>query len=158
LLRLPIDFRLLLLLGLLAVTPARAQAPAVAPATVISPFLAGTNPAIGTETVQLGLLNAVYGPRQSTPLWLDAQGQPTAAARTALGLLEKADTEGLHPAAYHVPALDTFTVFTTPQEQAGFELLLSDGLALYMHDLRIGRTPIGKLPRTPKPSMQRRPC
>lgn len=153
-------FRLLsafLLIGLLALVPAFAQAPAMAPAlpagqppapsvsTVIAPFLAGQSPAIGGDTVQLGLLNAIYGPRQNGPLWVDASGQPTPAALAAVALLAKADAEGLPAAAYHQAALAASTAPQNPQDSAGFDLLLSDGLAMYLHDRRVGRTPVGPL-------------
>ena len=137
----------LLLLCLFAVPPVAAQTlappPPATPAAVITSFLAGGNPAIGADTVQLGLLNAVYGPRQNAPLWLDAGGQPTPTALEAVALIGKADAEGLRPTTYHSAALAVSTTPHSPQESAGFDLLLSDGIMMYMHDLRVGRTPVG---------------
>jgi murein L,D-transpeptidase YcbB/YkuD len=118
--------------------------PVTEPVTAaIAPFLAGTNLAIGSDTVQLGLLNAVYGPRRNAPLWVDSTGQPTPTALEAVALIGKADAEGLHPAAYHQAALAALSQPHSPQESATFDLLLSDGMAMYLHDLRVGRTPIG---------------
>ena len=74
---------------------------------------------------------------------VDANGQPTPTALEAVALIGKADAEGLHQAAYHSAALAISATPKNPQDSATFDLVLSDGLAMYMHDRRVGRTPIG---------------
>ena len=125
--------------------PALAQEAPVSPAAVIQTFLGGAVTAIGPETVKLAPLKSLYGPRQNASLWLDPQGQPTPVAKEAVVLLGQADAEGLHSMAYHLASLEATAAPRTPQESAGFELLLSEGLGLYLHDLRVGRTPVGPL-------------
>lgn len=91
-------------------------------------------------------LLALYSPREFRPLWLGADGQPSAVANEALSLLADAASHGLEPARYGSRpllelgrALGGLDAPVDPSSVVRFELGLSAGLLRYLRDLHVGR-------------------
>ncbi len=72
---------------------------------------------------------------------------PNADAQMALTLIGDATANGLNPEAYNLSELQGLAKPVTASDAARFELLLSDSMAAYLHDLSTGRTPIGRFER-----------
>ena len=127
-----------------AAPPAQTQAGSSPVAVALQAVLAQPgNPPIGTVAIDRGLLKAFYGARNNMPAWIDAGGAPTPAALAAIALIDGASAEGLDPQFYHATAIDGAAKPQQPGDAANFDLLLSDGLAVYLHDVAVGRTPVG---------------
>jgi murein L,D-transpeptidase YcbB/YkuD len=84
-------------------------------------------------------LRRLYAGRDS-PLWLDGAAL-SPDGRDAAALLQGSADEGLEPADYEVPRLDTLV--TTPNPSASvlatLDTTLSTGLLRYFHDVHVGR-------------------
>ena len=92
-------------------------------------------------------LVTVYAARADKPVWLDESGTLTAAAQMALTLIADAPANGLNPEAYRLNELQAMAKPVTAGDAASFDLLLSDSIVLYLHDLSTGRTPVGQFER-----------
>ena len=135
-------FLLLSAVPLLAIAqePAPGGAVAAGIATVVD---GSVRPQIANALLDQAALKGFYDPRGHQPAWTGTDGQPTANALAALSLLNDAAADGLNPEAYHVSALQALAKPQTPVDSTNFELLLSDGLASYLHDEAVGRIPVG---------------
>ncbi|HEV8240159.1 MAG TPA: L,D-transpeptidase family protein [Thermoanaerobaculia bacterium] len=84
-------------------------------------------------------------PDAAPPLWLDAAGRPSPDAQVALGLLQRADAQGLDPRDYDAEALAAMAsrlraAAPSPAGEAtGFERRLNAATVRYLHDLHEGR-------------------
>jgi murein L,D-transpeptidase YcbB/YkuD len=90
----------------------------------------------GIDLRQFSQLRALYADRQYRPAW---SGTPEMDARTTevLSTLQHADTDGLEPADYRVGP----EISGDPRQIARRDLLISDAVLRYAHDLRVGRVP-----------------
>mgnify|MGYP000889810982 CR=1 FL=1 len=104
---------------------------------------------IAGRPVDLPTVRRFYARRGFAPLWLDAAGAPTPAARRALEVLAAADAEGLSAADYHADALADRLRADGTAARVDVELLLSDAVMRYGAHLRAGRVP----PRTIAPDL-----
>jgi murein L,D-transpeptidase YcbB/YkuD len=91
------------------------------------PYLSGVSPA----------LLRFYGERQYQPIWTDATGF-NAAGRSVLGVLTKADLEGLSPSDYFISPLAATSA--QPDGVAASEILLSATVLRFAQDLGWGVT------------------
>jgi murein L,D-transpeptidase YcbB/YkuD len=124
-----------------ATTP---QASQPAPAGAIPALLAqGDSGPLADIHLDIKTLDAFYATRNGHPAWIDASGAPTPTALAALQMIGQASAEGLNPQAYRLDRLQGLAKPATPDQAAQFDVLLSDSLARYSHDLATGRTPIG---------------
>lgn len=76
-----------------------------------------------------------YDGRGGETLWIDPRGTTHPKAAAALQVFEQAWTHGLNPETYHASRLIPLMEAATPAEKARLELLVSDGLVRYAHDL-----------------------
>ena len=138
-------------------------------AAAIATVLSAPGPlSVGQVRVDQPLLASAYGMRQNKPVWLDDTGVPSPASQAALALIADASANGLNPDAYHLSALQGMAKPVTAADSAGFDLLLSDSIVSYLHDLATGRTPVGQFDRdssfpdmlrtNPASSPPSRPC
>jgi murein L,D-transpeptidase YcbB/YkuD len=87
----------------------------------------------------------LYGPTSYAPLWIDASGRPSPAAREALTFLRESSNDGLEPARYHVDLLDRtagdlLSASTTQASvAAAFDVMLSASTLQYFRHLHLGR-------------------
>jgi len=113
------------------VVAGRASDEAVATAVVGS--LAREDPLVLDDVKVHGAwLRALYDGRAGSPLWRDHVDAVT----TVLG---DATAEGLDPAAYHLDAIARHARDEEAEGAAVRELLISDALLQYAHDVRYGR-------------------
>lgn len=81
------------------------------------------------------VLKEFYKSRQYEKIWISRE-KPNKKARAALKVLEESWTHGLSPAAYNTELLDTMADSRLdPRQQAEFEVLLSEAVAAYAHDV-----------------------
>jgi murein L,D-transpeptidase YcbB/YkuD len=113
---------------------ARAESPSEeAVAAAVVQALGHDDPLV-VDGVTLGgpELRALYDGRNGSPLWHDRVDPVT----TVLGV---ATSEGLDPAAYHVSAIAARAHPDSADGAAALELLVSDAVLHYVHDVRYGR-------------------
>lgn len=79
-------------------------------------------------------LQQFYSPRGFAPVWLSDRRDAKTVQRTLLS----ASDEGLEPEDYHASEIAQLDQ-GTPEDQVQRELLLTDGLLKYAHDVRLGR-------------------
>ena len=89
-------------------------------------------------------LQALYGPGDYRPLWLDAVNRPGPLAREALALLRRAPSEGLDAEDYEAERLldlvaSLASAAATPALAASFDVALSDRTLTYLRHLHSGR-------------------
>jgi L,D-transpeptidase YcbB len=88
-------------------------------------------------------LMTLYRVRGYSPLWIDVSGRPNRAAFDALMLLESAEDEGLDPADYGMPDLDSLAAALTqlpdPANRASFDVALSTSMLRFIRHLHGGR-------------------
>ena len=90
-------------------------------------------------------LAALYEATEAVPLWVDGAGRATRDAREALGLLNRATSEGLDAGDYGAAALEGRAAAlegaepSPAHEAAAFELGLSAGVLRYLQELHEGR-------------------
>jgi len=89
----------------------------------------------GVDTARLERL---YTARAGEPLWCAARG-PTRAAHIVRARLLDAVQDGLDPADYHAPEIARLWPGTTARDLAHLDVLLSDALLHFAHDLANGR-------------------
>jgi len=80
----------------------------------------------------------VYRENGFEPLWVDDNG-PTVKATVLLSVLKKAESEGLDPADYQTPRIESQWGAAGSKEQASIDILLTAALHAYVSDLREGR-------------------
>ncbi len=131
-------------LAVYAQMPPAPVAPAADPSVPAQIATALAQPQVAGVTVDQMTLKAFYDSRISQPVWLDSSGQPTSAAAAAIALLNDSAADGLNPQIYHVSNIEAVAHPQSPADATGFELLLSDGLAAYLHDEAVGRIPVGQ--------------
>ena len=83
-------------------------------------------------------VDAFYRHRDLHLAWSDAPSDRDIALRS----LEESAQEGLSPADYHVVALQSVPG-KDPAQRARFDILLTDGVLHYAHDVRLGRVAPG---------------
>ncbi len=114
---------------------------------LIRPLIAGARDVSGhlVTAVERARLDALYGPGNYRPLWLDAAGRPGPLVRDALALLLHAPTEGLDPDDYDATRLtqlaDALDRSARPPaaDAAAFDVALSDRTLTYLRHLHSGR-------------------
>ncbi|HXH02193.1 MAG TPA: L,D-transpeptidase family protein [Candidatus Competibacteraceae bacterium] len=122
--------------------PAPAPAQVAPPPPVVKPKVELF--AAGLRLRQPGLVLQFYGQRDYRPAWLAGDGI-SPAAEELLGVLSRADEEGLRPQDYRRDAIVTAIAAVraaaeaTPLQLADLELLLSDAFLHYARHLLIGR-------------------
>ena len=122
-------------------TSARQSPPSAALAAARS-ALASTLPAAEARD-----LIAAYGETAAAAMWLDSAGAPGTQARAARVLLDRAGTDGLDPADYHVQELDRLaagldssaTSAARAAAAARFDTLLTASVLRYYRHLHLGR-------------------
>ena len=98
----------------------------------------------GEKTQAAASVQAFYEDRQFSPVWVGPKG-PRAAVDSLVAVLERADRDGLHPAAYHVDALRALldesraVSESDARRLADLELLSTDAFLLYGSHLLTGR-------------------
>ncbi len=90
-------------------------------------------------------LTRFYTEQDGKTLWIDMRENTHPKAVTVLHMFEQAWTHGLHPETYHVSHITPLLAAETPAEKARLELLISDGLVRYAHDLTGVRFPANAL-------------
>lgn len=108
----------------------------------ISALIDDHDAAPGTiATAERTELRELY-PADRRPLWLDAEGRPTANLRDAVMVLNQAANDGLDPAAYNQPVvaglIDRLET-TSSRDLAHLEVALSAGMLRYLRHVHIGR-------------------
>jgi len=138
---------LLLIVAAVVVTlagpAARLFAPSAGPSAVsaaqaMMELLAQARFAVGDEDVDAPALFRFYEPRDSRLAW-SGDADADAAAELALQALSRAQEHGLDLSRYHLEAIRKAQPKTGAREAAIHDLLLTDGILRYAHDLRIGR-------------------
>lgn len=89
----------------------------------------------GVEFADHAALARFYAEREGRALWVDLRENTHPRAALALHHFEQAWTHGLNPEHYHVSKLVPLMAAATPADKARLELLVSDGLVRYAHDL-----------------------
>jgi L,D-transpeptidase YcbB len=106
---------------------------AIAP--ILKQFLSQPHAApLNAYMVDLVALRRFYEARNFAPAWL-TKGQ----AEIALAALSQSGNDGLDAATYHTDALAARKHFDSAAAIAEYDLLMSDGVLHYAHDMRIGR-------------------
>lgn len=88
---------------------------------------------------------AFYELTNRRPVWVDAHGRPTPAARTALAHLRAVQEDGLDPDDYRGTALEAEATALeqngarTPDDATAFDLALTTSVLRFMRDLHVGR-------------------
>jgi len=103
-------------------------------------------------------LDTLYAITARTVLWVDADGRPSASARSAIGLLERAADEGLDPSDYDAAGLKASAAAlsggsATIDAIAAFDVSLSAAMLRFLRHLHLGRidpSSIGFRTRTPE--------
>ena len=94
-----------------------------------------TGPGVaGLTTRERQAIVEVYATRDFAPLWLDADGRPTAAAHGILQTLGTAEADALDPAAYPVAEMAA-----APSAAVRFDVTLTAAAFAYARDARGGR-------------------
>ena len=138
----------LTLLALLALAtmhgPADAATPAETGAAIQQILADATAPDIDTASLNSSALKLFYGLRHGEPCW---SGNPVAetAALSAIAALEHADREGLVPQDYHADNALMRSTDTSPVQAAEREILITDGILRYAHDVHSGRAELRAL-------------
>lgn len=88
------------------------------------------------EKVDLEVVSRFY--KHNETLWLN-NGVPTNQAYDALDFIASAARHGLDPAHYHLLAIQKLDPTVSPEVAQHFDVLLTDGLLAFIHDLAIGR-------------------
>ena len=104
----------------------------------IQASLNGALDAGGVDAVRFmdgAALARFYGEREGEMLWVDPRGTIHPKAAVAFHAFEESWTHGLNPETYHISLLAPLMNAATPAEKARLELLLSDALMRYAHDL-----------------------
>ena len=141
---------LLVIALLLAIARPAAQifSPLIGPDSIeqnLSELLSGEGaPHPAGEDIRLGDVRTFYGARQFRAAWTEG-GAETATAEVALSVIRRAAEEGLDPAEYHVAELRLPEPNAPAAARAQFDLLLTDGVLRYAHDLRMGRLSPGSV-------------
>lgn len=133
------------LLGLAAMScPADAVAPVETSAAVQQILAEARAPDIDTTSLNFAALRLFYGLRQGEPCW---SGNPIAeaAAQSAISALEHADQEGLVPQDYHADDALMRATATSAVTAAEREILITDGILRYAHDIHAGRADLRAL-------------
>ncbi|HZH27490.1 MAG TPA: L,D-transpeptidase family protein [Azospirillaceae bacterium] len=94
--------------------------------------------------VDRAVIERIYAPRQYAPVWLNEGSDTSGPAlhprgEAVLRHLGHAETEGLDPADYHVGDIAARVGGADARALAEFDLLLTDALARFARDVRIGR-------------------
>ncbi|MBI2233453.1 MAG: L,D-transpeptidase family protein [Micavibrio aeruginosavorus] len=86
-------------------------------------------------------LRDFYAAREGRTLWIDTWGSDHERVEEILPVLEQSWRHGLNPDTYHVREITALRHAKLPTEKAQLELLASDGVARYVHDLTGFRLP-----------------
>lgn len=86
-------------------------------------------------------LAAVYRSVNAHPLWVDQAG-PTQQAGIIIDRLRNSYREGLTPAEYEVPLIESLWSEKQVDKQVQLDLLLTFNLAKYIHDIKFGQLKI----------------
>ena len=90
--------------------------------------------------IDLVQMRALYEPRGYASLWVLSGDRASHAA----AVLTRADTEGLDPATYGAKGIGKRLHATSVKERAELDVLLSQGVARYAHDVHVGIQPPDK--------------
>jgi murein L,D-transpeptidase YcbB/YkuD len=96
------------------------------------------NSEISIEPLDLTSLRQFYGNGDFRPVWTG--GSDSSNAELAQSALEAAEREGLNPSEYHAKELHQLGRHSA-WDATRYELLLTDGVLKYAHDVRLGRVP-----------------
>ena len=94
---------------------------------------------------EIGRIQQFYASRHFKPVWTRDNG-PKSKGKALYEEITRASVHGLSPSFYNVKAIGERITATTPKELALLDLLLTDALIDYAHDLRNGRIGPDKLP------------
>lgn len=105
----------------------------VVQAAMLSTMEAGK---IDTLSFKDGLaMKAFYAARNNKPLWVDSWGSNHDRVAGVIAVLDQAWTQGLNPKNYHIDEIRALAKATQPAERAQLELLVSDAVIRYGHDM-----------------------
>jgi murein L,D-transpeptidase YcbB/YkuD len=92
----------------------------------------------------------VYAEHNDRPLWVDTRNETQEKAAVILKTLQNSWTHGLNPDQYHVKEIAALIGTQAPMEKAQLELLLSDALIRYGHDMTGMRLPANAIRQDPQ--------
>jgi murein L,D-transpeptidase YcbB/YkuD len=95
-------------------------------------------------------MSNVYAENDGRAFWVDARSDQQEKATIILKTLQNAWTHGLNPEQYHVREISALLGTQEPMEKAQLELLLSDALMRYGHDLTGMRLPANAIRQDPQ--------
>jgi murein L,D-transpeptidase YcbB/YkuD len=93
---------------------------------------------------------SVYAEHDGRTLWVDTRNDNQEKAAVILKTLQNAWTHGLNPDQYHVKEIAALLGTQAPLEKAQLELLLSDALIRYGHDMTGMRLPANAIRQDPQ--------
>ncbi|MGZ9096748.1 MAG: L,D-transpeptidase family protein [Micavibrio sp.] len=91
-----------------------------------------------------------YSQREGRTLWIDPRGNSHRKAAAVLHVLDSAWTHGLNPDDYHVTEIASLLAASKPGEKAQLELLVSDAIIRYGHDMTGLRLPANAIRQDPQ--------
>lgn len=91
-----------------------------------------------------------YAERDGRTLWIDPRGNSHKKAAAVLHALDSAWTHGLNPANYHAGEIAALLAASNPGEKAQLELLVSDAVIRYAHDMTGLRLPASAIRQDPQ--------
>lgn len=86
-------------------------------------------------------MSEFYNARNGQTLWVDPRDDEHPKAEAALAILEQSWTHGLNPQSYHVKEIRNLLGAEDPASKAKLEILVSDAVVRYGHDLTGMRLP-----------------
>ena len=93
---------------------------------------------VDNQPLDIALLRRFYLERDNRPAWAGSPAAEAEAKRAEAALADAAD-DGLNPADYHLAALASAAPAGDAAAAAAHDLLLSDAMLRYAHDLRVRR-------------------
>jgi murein L,D-transpeptidase YcbB/YkuD len=91
-----------------------------------------------------------YEARGGKPYWLDSRGAGQDKLPGVLKILEDSWTQALNPDNYHVAEIRELQKSDAPEDKAKLELLLTDGVIRYGHDMTGMHMPVGATREDPQ--------
>ena len=101
-------------------------------------FLSAEGLEISGQSLDASMLRRLYSARGFAPLWMENH-MLTPMGRAALTVLGQSFDQGLDPAAYYLPEIQSGYAASDNARAVGLELLISSALLRYVNDVAVGR-------------------